>query len=436
MQPTYDETLDFLFNRLQSFHNDGATAYKPGLDKAFALSKAFGNPHRQLRVVHVGGTNGKGSTAHTLASILMDAGLKVGLYTSPHLVDFTERIRIDGQPIGHDEVIDFVERFRAAGLERLDPSFFELTTIMAFEHFARNQVDVAVVEVGLGGRLDTTNIVNPILSVITNISFDHTALLGNTLVAIAGEKAGIIKHGVPVVIGRRNRETDPVFIDAAERNGSTLIFASDARMYESYESTVKQITYLGTPYGDIHSPLTGACQPENMTTILAAVTVLADVIPALTPEAVRAGVADVIKNTRLMGRWMHISDSPEVIADTGHNVDGWRYISEQLNFYLPRPLFVVLGFVSDKDYGHIMEMLPREAAYFFVRPSVARAANVDDVAAAARRAGLDGQTYQTVAEGYHAALEAAKAQTEPGATPLIYVGGSTFVVADLLSIIN
>lgn len=431
----YNQTLDFLFNRLQSFHNDGATAYKPGLDKALKLSAAFGNPHRKLRVVHVAGTNGKGSTAHTIASVLMAAGLRVGLYTSPHLVDFSERIRVDGEVISHEEVVDFVNRFISSGLENLDPSFFELTTIMAFEHFVRHNVDIAVIEVGLGGRLDTTNIVSPVLSIITNISYDHIALLGNTLSEIAGEKAGIIKHGVPVVIGRRNNETDGVFIAKAKAEDAPIVFASDTHPFDKCETKTTSKVYFGTKWGTVESPLVGGCQVENMATILTALDILDNTgVVALDADAVIRGIADVVRNTHLMGRWMQLSEKPLVITDTGHNVDGWRFISEQLKRYLPRPLMIVLGFVSDKDYGEIMKMLPRDATYFFVSPSVRRAATADNVASAARKAGLVGTIYADVVDGYQAALRAAAEVDDE--SPVIYVGGSTFVVADLLSTLD
>lgn len=421
----YNETLDFLFNRLQSFHNKGAVAYKPGLEKAFALSAAFGNPHRQFRSIHVGGTNGKGSVSHSIASVLMAAGLKVGLYTSPHLVDFRERIRIDGEPISREEVIDFVDRFRKMNLHETDPSFFELTTIMAFEHFARHGVDVAVIEVGLGGRLDTTNIITPVLSIITNISYDHTALLGNTLPEIAAEKAGIMKDNVQAVIGRRNEQTDPVFL----AKKPDVVFAQDKASYTSVEEREDFLEYRNTRYGTIHSCLTGDCQPENMTTILASLPIIENALGLhLDNMQVDKGLRDVVLRTGLMGRWMTVRSFPHVVADTAHNVDGWKYISQRLKRHLPHPLYIVLGFVSDKDYSHILEMLPRDAHYFIVQPSVDRAAPSNIVAEAARAYGLSVNTYSTVAEGYRAALRQAGDDSEA----LIYVGGSTFVVADLL----
>lgn len=423
----YDETLDFLFNRLQSFHNDGAKAYKPGLERAYRLSEAFGNPHTAFPSIHIGGTNGKGSTAHSIASVLMEAGLKVGLYTSPHLVDFSERIRIDGQPIPEEAVTDFVSRYLDLGDSGLDPSFFELTTIMAFDHFARNNIDIAVIEVGLGGRLDTTNIITPLLSVITNISYDHVALLGNTLTEIATEKAGIIKRGVPAVIGRRHPDTDAVFAE----KGDNVVFAADRPLFHRSELTGNTIKYYDTPWGDVESYLTGSCQPENMQTILTALTVLdRNGVARFTPDTVRCGLKNVCANTSLMGRWMKISDSPTVIADTGHNVDAWQFIAPRLAQYDPDKLFIVIGFVNDKDFSTILSLLPKNAHYFFVQPSVNRAACAEAVATQAEKNGLSGNVYPTVGEGYKAALKSATRNS------VIYVGGSTFVVADLLKFIH
>ena len=423
----YEETLDFLFNRLQSFHNKGAAAYKPGLEKAFRLSETFGSPHTKFRSIHIGGTNGKGSTAHSIASVLQSAGYKVGLYTSPHLVDFRERIRINGVMISEDEVIDFVRRFREnPHNESLDPSFFVLTTIMAFEHFARNNVDFAVIEVGLGGRLDTTNIITPVLSVITNVSYDHTDILGKTLPEIAREKAGIIKPDVPVVIGRRNPETDMIFSSASP----FAVFAEDTPLYNGYEFAEDSIIYHKTPWGNITSCLTGLCQPENFRTILNALKLLTDKCGvAISENAVKDGLRNVCLNTGLMGRWMKISDKPLVIADTAHNVDGWTYIAERLNSIAPHSLHVVIGFVNDKDYNKILSLLPKKAYYYFVRPSVARAANENEVLKAAKAHDINGKTYSTVIEGYNNAIEKAKDNEDA----LIYVGGSTFVVADLLT---
>lgn len=422
----YQETLDFLFNRLQSFHNDGAKAYKPGLEKAFKLSAAFKNPHKALKVIHVAGTNGKGSVSHSLASVLMTAGMKVGLYTSPHLIDFRERIRIDGEPIPQKEVVAFIEKYRSFNLA-VDPSFFELTTIMAFDWFAKNQVDIAVIEVGLGGRLDTTNIVNPILSIITNISFDHTNLLGSTLKEIASEKAGIIKNGIPVVIGRRNPETDKVFENAAD---STVVFAEDKKMFVSFELKNSEIIYKGTAWGDIKNCLTGECQPENMQTVLTTLKNLEErEIIKIDNHILNEALSNTCSKTGLMGRWMKINDHPTTITDTAHNVDGWRFIIPRLQNHLPKPLHIVIGFVNDKDFTTILSMLPKEAFYYFVQPSVNRAASSARLAKSACEAGRIGEVYNSVVEGYEAACLIAEKQRDA----MIYVGGSTFVVADLLT---
>lgn len=425
----YKQTLDFLFNRLQSFHNKGATAYKPGLEKALKLSESFGNPHEKFKAIHVGGTNGKGSTAHSLASVLMASGMKVGLYTSPHLVDFAERIRINGAKIAHSDVTDFVERFLAMDLSALEPSFFELTTIMAFDFFARNNVDIAVIEVGLGGRLDTTNIINPIFSVITNVSYDHTELLGKTLPEIAREKAGIIKPGVPAVIGRRNDETDGVFAFA----GHEVVFAPDKPLFVSAKPSGDVMTYFGTPWGDVGSCLTGDCQIENMQTILTSLKVLQDAYNMnFDDKDVIKGLRNVCADTGLMGRWMKLSERPLVIADTGHNVDGWHFISQRLKGYNGSRLHIVLGFVKDKDYNAILKMLPTDASYYFVQPSVERGASSNDLAAKAFETGLKGEAYVTVSDGFKAALFQARQEENA----IVFVGGSTFVVADLLATIK
>ena len=426
---TYGETLDFLFNRLQSFHNNGAIAYKPGLDRARRLAAQFCNPQERFRAVHVGGTNGKGSTSHSLAAVLTEAGLKTGLYTSPHLLDFRERIRIDGTPIDEDDVVDFIERFLRESPHDMDPSFFELTTIMALDYFARNGVDIAVIEVGLGGRLDTTNIVEPCLSVITNISFDHTDLLGDTLAKIAMEKAGIFRHSVPAVVGRRHPETDPVFDKA--KSGS-IIYAADNPLYTEclYDKEGPYYIYRNTPWGDIRSELTGSCQPENMATVLNALKVLEEQqICRLDNRIVDNALRQVCKNTGLMGRWMQICDDPKVVTDTAHNVDGFKYIMERLSDMDPKNLFFVLGFVGDKDISGIMEMLPAEANYFWVEPSVRRASSAAATAAKARERGLGGKVCGAVINGVEEAVE--NARQCPGS--FVYVGGSTFVVADCLA---
>ena len=425
----YNQTLEFLFNRLQAFHRVGATAYKPGLHTTLALSEAFGSPHVGLRTIHVAGTNGKGSTAHTLAAVLQAAGLKTGLYTSPHLLDFNERIRVNGKPIAHEAVVDFAERFRrlpAFADGCLDPSFFELATVMAFEHFRREQVDVAVIEVGLGGRLDSTNVITPDVSVITNISLDHTALLGSTPAEIAAEKAGIIKPGVPAVIGEADDNTRAVFAAKAAEAGASLIFAGDSPAYTGYDVRPDSIVYHGTPWGDVTSELTGEGQWHNANTVMTVLRELERQGYPIDTESVRKGFSDVTAMTGLMGRWQQVGDSPRVICDTGHNPGAWQYTGPRLARIPAGQLHVVLGFAADKDIATIAHYLPAGARYYFVQPDTPRAASSADVAAKALALGIHGRSFDTVAEGWQAARQAAA----PGDT--IFVGGSNFVVADFL----
>ena len=423
----YKQTIDYLFNQLPVFQNKGAGAYKPGLDTVTALSAMFGEPHKRLKTIHVAGTNGKGSTAHTLAAVLQSAGYKTGLFTSPHLLDFRERIRINGEMIGEDEVTTFVGSYlsRADGLQ---PSFFELTTVMAFDHFARHGVDIAVIEVGLGGRLDSTNIITPLLSVITNISLDHTALLGNTIELIAGEKAGIIKPGVPVVIGEDSGVRD-VFSAKAGETGSEIIFAEDRAMFDGVVKTPLSITYKSTPWGDIEGELTGDCQTKNTTTILTALKKLSELGVKFTAGDVMRGFSRVCSLTGLMGRWFKVADEPLTICDTGHNPGGWQYLSQQLRDVKSR-LHMVIGFVNDKDVSSILGMMPGDARYYFVRPSVERGLDANALKDKAMAHGLEGRAFDSVAEGYEKALS----EAEEG--DMIFVGGSTFVVADLLTLLK
>lgn len=422
---SYEQTLEWLYSQLPMFQRVGAPAYKPGLDTAMNLDAAFGHPHRRYRTIHIAGTNGKGSTAHTIAAVLQTAGYRTGLYTSPHLVDFRERMRVDGAMIPRDEVVGFIERYRSmdAGCS---PSFFELTMTMAFDWFARSGVDIAVIETGLGGRLDSTNIITPDLCVITNISFDHTAFLGNTLPAIASEKAGIIKHGIPVVIGEASGEVRDVFEHRAAQVGAPIVFAEDRAPISEVMRTDTAIIYDGTPFGRVVGELTGDCQPKNAATIMTAIEQLRLIGYDISDEAVRAGFANVCGSTGLAGRWMRLSDSPLVICDTGHNVGGWEYISRQLAAFAGRK-HIVIGFVNDKDVNHILELMPKDATYYFTQASISRALPAQDVAAAAARHGLSGVAVPTVCEAYKKALGAC-AEGE-----MVFVGGSTFVVADLLA---
>lgn len=441
MSSTYKETIEFLYSRTPQFQQIGAAAYKPGLETVVRLSEAFGNPHLKLKTVHVAGTNGKGSTAHSLAAVLQSAGYKVGLFTSPHLLDFRERIRVNGEMIPREEVTAFVDRFRElaeqARIERhpLEPSFFELTTVMAFDRFARCGVDYAVIEVGLGGRLDSTNIIVPILSVITNISFDHIAQLGNTLESIASEKAGIMKPGVPCVVGESEGSVREVFKKKAEEVGCQVDFADDehpaCRIVRNEDSLATE-----TPFGHVNYALTGYCQDKNLQTILTALLRLRSTGVEIPDEAVHEGLRDVVGLTGLSGRWMKVGDDPTVICDTGHNEGGWRYISRQLDSH-SGPVVAVLGFVNDKDISHILPLIPERVKIVYTRASVPRALPEDTLARIGADKGRPGEMSPTVAAALDMARSmAASAPCLPRETPLVFVGGSTFVVADLLSALN
>lgn len=428
----YNEAVEWLYSQTPQFQQIGAAAYKPGLDTVRILAGAFGNPQDTYKIIHVAGTNGKGSTCHTLAAILHAAGLKVGLYTSPHLVDFRERIRVDGEMIPREEVASFVGRYRNMNLDVVvDPSFFELTTVMAFDWFARCGVDVAVIEVGLGGRLDSTNIVNAEIGVITNVSFDHCAQLGHTLRQIAYEKSGIMRHGVPLICGETDAEVQGYFETEALEHGANLIMAQNDNPGVGFidsENGLAPMRITGTTFGDLDFQLTGICQHQNALTILSAVKQLKAMGWSIPDEAVKAGMARVADSTGLNGRWMVLGRSPLTVCDTGHNEGGWRLLSEQLAA-LPRPLTVILGFVNDKDIDTILRLLPADADYVFTNASIPRALQASALAAKAKEAGLDGFTISGVKEAY----EAAVAHTP--ATGSVFVGGSTFVVADLLKVL-
>lgn len=427
---TYKETIDYLFAQVPMFQNLGAGAYKPGLDTTLKLAEHWQNPHERLTTIHVGGTNGKGSTASTLSAIFQAAGYNVGLYTSPHLVDFRERIRINGEPVPEQFVVRFVDEYISNNdLVNLHPTFFELTTIMAFAWFAEQKVDVAVIEVGLGGRLDCTNIITPILSIITNISLDHMALLGATEAKIAVEKAGIIKNGVPVIIGSAEGDVLKVFEDKAAETGSSLTLASADKVYQDAVVHKDSIEYKGTRWGDIRGELCGDCQRENSKTVLSALNHIVTRFPDIDASAVKQGFANVCKLTGLTGRWTELQNSPyRIICDTGHNIGGWRWLGHSLESIAETGnLHMVIGFVNDKDVLAIMTKMPRKARYYFATPGVARGRDAQSTAQIAAEFGLHGNSYETVAAAFAAAESASKA----GDT--IFVGGSTFVVADLLS---
>ncbi len=407
----YQDTLTYLYNSTPMFQQVGGSAYKEGLENTLALDEHFGHPHRKFRTIHVAGTNGKGSCSHTIAAILQEAGYSVGLYTSPHLVDFRERIRVNGQPIPEEYVIRFVEEERCF-FEPLHPSFFELTTAMAFRYFADVEIDVAVIEVGLGGRLDCTNIIRPDLCIITNISLDHTQFLGNTLPQIAREKAGIIKSGIPVVIGETTPETKSVFQKRAGEVNAPIYFAEENGRED---------------YPGIEYELKGLYQKKNSRTILTALPLLKEAGYRLDEQSVRRGFAHVTELTGLMGRWQKLQDYPTLICDTGHNVGGITYIVEQLKQQAFHNLHIIIGMVNDKDIQGVLALLPEDAIYYFTQASVKRALPANDLQKLAESAGLKGNCYPDVPSAVRAAQE--KSLPED----FIFVGGSSFIVADLLA---
>lgn len=422
----YQETIEYLFNSTPVFEKVGAKAYKPGLQTTETLDKHFGHPHRQFKSIHVAGTNGKGSCSHTLAAILQSEGYKVGLFTSPHLVDFRERIRVNGECISEQYIIDFVEKERRF-FEPLHPSFFELTTALAFKYFAEQKVDIAIIEVGLGGRLDCTNIITPILSIITNISKDHTQFLGNTLADIAGEKAGIIKPGVPVIIGEDLPETRPVFQQKAQKENSPIIFAQDENQQEvqKAEHINGKMEYTTRTWGKLTGELCGDYQAKNMNTILNAIKYLTLVKNKGT--SIKYGISHVTELTGLMGRWQKIQDKPLVICDTGHNVGGWQYLAPQIKAQACRQLRIVFGMVDDKDVTTVMKMLPNDAIYYWTQATTKRAIKVEKIAELGTSLGLNGNVYPSVNKAFKAA------QADAAEDDFIFVGGSSYIVADFLS---
>ena len=413
----YQETTEYLFNSTPVFEKIGAKAYKPGLQTTHALDEHFGHPHRQYKTIHIAGTNGKGSCSHTIAAILQSQGYKVGLYTSPHLVDFRERIRVNGECVPEQYVIDFVEQNRSF-FEPLHPSFFELTTAMALKYFAEQGVDYAVIEVGLGGRLDCTNIITPMLSIITNISFDHTQFLGNTLAEIAGEKAGIIKPHVPVVVGEYLEATRPVFEEKAKEMQAPILFAQD---FSAQDTEMES---------HVEMELKGSYQECNRKTILAALSILRQ-NTTIGNAAIRKGFAQVCELTGLCGRWEKLNDAPLTICDTGHNLAGWNYLAPQIKNVKAETKHIVFGMVDDKDVTHVLQLLSQQlkngVKYYWTQPSTKRAIPVAKLRDYALEYDLHGNAYHSVKEAYKAAKENARNND------FIFVGGSSYVVADLLT---
>lgn len=401
----YQETLDWMFAQLPMFQRVGAVAFKKDLTNTIALANHLDNPQTHFKSLHVGGTNGKGSTSHMLASVLMEAGYKVGLYTSPHLKDFRERIRINGEMISEVEVIDFIKTNKDF-LEDQKLSFFEMTVGMAFHCFSTHQVDFAVIEVGLGGRLDSTNIITPLVSVITNIGYDHMQFLGETLPEIAGEKAGIIKHNIPVVIGERQKEVETVFTEKAKEMNADIVFADDFK-------------------SDYQSSLKGNYQFKNIQTVVQTIKKLQNKGIKITENQLKKGLINVIKNTSLMGRWQILQEKPKIICDTAHNKEGLTYVLNQLQEEKFEQLHIVLGMVNDKEITKILSMFPKNAIYYFCKPNIPRGLDANILQSEASQLGLKGDVYTSVA------LALSNATKNASEKDLIFAGGSTFVVAEL-----
>lgn len=423
IEQKYKEAVDWLFSQVPAFERDGSSGYKPGLERVRMLAEAFGNPQEKFSTIHVAGTNGKGSVSSLLAATLLVHGSYTALYTSPHLLSFTERIRIGCECISKEEVVDFIGRYRAMQLS-IEPSFFELTTVMAFDWMARHGVETAVIETGLGGRLDATNIITPRLSVITNISLDHTDLLGDTPELIAREKAGIIKPGVPVVIGRAEPGVREVFEEAAGRVGAPIFFAEDHPAFSSFELHDDCNFYCGTRWGDIVGGLTGDVQAENANTAFTALALLDE---EFDHERIFAAFDNVQHLTGLFGRWTEVLDEPPVIFDTGHNPGAWRSLAPRLERMLAEyDVHLVLGFVADKDVDTIVDMLPRMGDYYICAPATKRALDASELLAKVRARGLRAEAYPDVV----AAFDAAKRACTPDGK--VFMGGSNYLIGEFL----
>lgn len=423
---TFSETLDYLYTNLPMFQRVGKEAFNRDLDKTLRLCAVLGEPQRTFNSIHVAGTNGKGSVSHMLASVFQRAGYQTGLYTSPHLKSFTERIRINGEEISEQFVVGFVNRMRAE-TETIRPSFFELTVAMAFSYFSEKKVDVAIIETGLGGKLDSTNVIIPVLSVITNVGTDHKDILGDTLEKIASEKAGIIKQDVPVIVSERQEEVAQVFISGATLRHAPITFASDhyaARFDDAGLMEVKDNKGISRMVG-IELPLKGWYQERNVPALFEAVDVLRSRGFGITEEALRTGLEQTVSLTHLKGRWQVLGDKPLTICDTGHNLEGISQVFRQLESVPHARLFIIWGMVRDKDPGPILEVLPKDAVYFFTRASIPRAMEADMLAAQARQAGLKGTVAKSVMDALAAVRRAATAED------VIFVGGSTFIVAEV-----
>jgi dihydrofolate synthase/folylpolyglutamate synthase len=428
----YKQTLDYLYDQLPMYHRIGAEAYKADLNNILAICSLLGNPQHTFPSIHVAGTNGKGSTSHMLASIFQEKGLKTGLFTSPHLKDFRERIRINGVMIPEEKVIHFVTRYKT-DFEIIRPSFFEMTVGLAFDHFREEKVDVAIIEVGLGGRLDSTNVITPLLSIITNITFDHMQFLGNTLEKIAKEKAGIIKSGIPVVIGETQKDIQHVFIEKAKAENSEIqfadskfeaVFSKEGSMNGTLQLTIYRKNQLFL--SGLESPLGGLYQMKNIVTVCAACELLSFSFIPISANDIRHGILHVISNTGLAGRWQVLSRSPLTICDTGHNEGGLKEVLTQIMGTPHKKLHVVFGMVNDKEIDTILQMLPKDATYYFCKADIPRGLDANELQFKAKHFGLSGNVYVSVYEAMKAAQRSAELND------LVFIGGSTFIVAEVV----
>ncbi|MFT6935944.1 MAG: dihydrofolate synthase/folylpolyglutamate synthase [Saprospiraceae bacterium] len=428
----YQQTLDYLYTQLPMFQRVGKTAFKKDLTNIRKLCEALGNPFEKYPTIHIAGTNGKGSTTHLLAAMFQVTGLKVGVYTSPHYRDFRERIKINGEYISEQEVVEFVENHKLL-FEKIQPSFFEITVAMAFEHFARHSVDIAIIETGLGGRLDSTNIITPILSIITNISFDHQNMLGDTLPLIAGEKAGIIKSNVPVVIGETHDETQGVFLKKAIQENAPISFADSFYTavplkndgIKSYYE-VRELGHYGLVYNNLEFDLAGNYQTKNLITAIHAAEVLQSLGWKFSDADIMTAMANVRSLTKMIGRWEVLNKNPLTIADSGHNEDGIQQVVLQISTMEFKELHFVLGMVNDKDQVKVLKLLPKNALYYFCKPDIPRGLDANILQEKAAECGLMGEVYDSVKEALQSATEDATSED------LIFVGGSTFVVAEVI----
>jgi len=431
MEPAYQETIKFLFNSLPMYQREGKAAYKANLNNTIQLDKALGQPHKKFKSIHIAGTNGKGSVSHMLASVFQEAGYKTGLYTSPHLLDFRERIRINGSMMPKDKVISFVQRIKK-DIEFLRPSFFEMTVAMAFDHFAKENIDIAIIETGLGGRLDSTNIITPELSIITNISLDHTQFLGNTIHQIASEKAGIIKIERPLLIGENKSEVRSQIKEIAQEKKAPCTDAAEERAFNFQTistNTTSIFHFKNNRTGKSESwecDLQGSYQSENIQTAIAAIDIFKNNGWALSEENVMTGLKNVSQNTNLRGRWEILGANPRIICDTAHNEAGVKMVSQQLQHLAYKSLHIVWGMVNDKSIDKIIPLLPKNAIFYFSAPDINRKMPAKQLFSYATETGLNAKTYPSIRE----AIDAAK--HEASAEDAIFIGGSTFVIAEAL----